>query len=289
MIGSMKYICDNCGIEFFGKNRKERKFRFCSKKCFHKSNFAKTLPSISSEKRRKKATVINGTDHFECSKCLLLKSREFFASKQNGSIHSWCRSCENANLQKKRKKIKSICVSPEKLVSNSGVKIPNLNEDQIKRFWDNVSISDKESCWNWKGMVNFYGYGQFNFNYKSYKAHRVSWFLKNKKDPIGIICHKCDNRLCVNPSHLFDGEHSDNRADAVKKGRISKGIKHSIAILPSRKRGENHFNSKLKPSDIPIIRSLFGKKTHKEIGEMFGVGKFAIWCIYANKTWKHIK
>lgn len=138
-------------------------------------------------------------------------------------------------------------------------------------------------------MKNFYGYGQFNFNYKSYKAHRVSWFLKNKKDPNGVICHKCDNKLCINPSHLFDGEHSDNRRDCVVKGRVSCGSKHSAALMPSRKRGENHCNSKLKNEDIPVIRSMFGKKTHREIGKIFGVGKFAIWCIHAGKTWSHVK
>ena len=51
-------------------------------------------------------------------------------------------------------------------------------------------------------------------------AHRHVYELLVK--PIGegmCLCHKCDNVLCVNPVHMFEGTHSDNALDREAKGR----------------------------------------------------------------------
>lgn len=80
-------------------------------------------------------------------------------------------------------------------------------------------------CRLWLGPKKIYG----SFAYivpdskrrRHQAAHRVAWILTNgrrignKKE----ICHRCDNPICVNPDHLFEGTHSENERDKVTKGR----------------------------------------------------------------------
>ncbi len=98
--------------------------------------------------------------------------------------------------------------------------------DEIKkRFWAKVIGTDRESdCWCWGGGLFTNGYGQFRIKDKKLKAHRVVYMFLFGEIPLGmIICHHCDNKRCVNPSHLFLGTHKDNAQDRDRKGRTGDG------------------------------------------------------------------
>lgn len=147
----------------------------------------------------------------------------------------------------------------------------------IERFWEKVKIKGKDDCWEWQANIAR-GYGTFQFNGKPWRAHRFSWMIENGEIPKGLcICHHCDNKACVNPSHLFIGTMKDNMQDAVNKGRMANG--------------ENHGNSKLTKEKVLSIREDYqyhGKENQVTLAEKYGVNHTTIRNIIIRKSWKNI-
>lgn len=97
-------------------------------------------------------------------------------------------------------------------------------EQRKVTFWENVSplikTGKEQECWEWMGRLNSKGYGRFCFQASLWLAHRFSWMLERGTIPDGMnVLHRCDNRKCVNPNHLFLGTLSYNMKDCFAKGR----------------------------------------------------------------------
>ena len=90
-----------------------------------------------------------------------------------------------------------------------------------------------------------------------------------------LVLHKCDNKICVNPSHLFVGTHKDNMVDMSNKGRGGSPC------------GSKSHWAKLDGIDVVEIRNAEGL-THKQLSIEYGVSRTSITNIINRKRWKHI-
>ena len=159
----------------------------------------------------------------------------------------------------------------------------------MDRFWEKVNKTD--SCWEWTGAKIPDGYGSIRFNGKPQGAHRVSWILNNGEVPNGLfVCHKCDNRLCVRPDHLFLATNRENILDAKSKGRLATGERNGLRKHPeSILRGSKHGRSRVNEEQVEEIRSMYALgKSQKEIGAKFGLYHSTVWSIVHGVNWRHL-
>ena len=136
-------------------------------------------------------------------------------------------------------------------------------------------------CWLWLGALNKDGYGNIDIRkttmvYSTTGSHRVSYAVFVGPIPPGLsVCHRCDNRACINPDHLFLGTQKDNVRDAAAKQRMGKS------------RGEAHPDSKFTERDIRAIRA--SPLNNRQLAEAFDTCSSSISQIRTRRSWRHVQ
>lgn len=128
-------------------------------------------------------------------------------------------------------------------------------------------IDKSGECWIWTGSKHHFGYGEFRFRRKLYRAHSISYELFVGPIPQGYgVNHKCDNPACVNPAHLYAGTQKDNMQDVAKRMRNG--------------------NAKFSQQQIHDIRQRIASgETQSSIARSYNVRQGVIHCIAYKKTY----
>lgn len=144
-----------------------------------------------------------------------------------------------------------------------------------KFFAERSALNVETGCIEWTRHISQGGYGTLKHKRKQRMAHRAMWEHKFGPIPDGmVICHKCDNRKCINPDHLFIGTTQDNVTDKMVKGRF--------VACP----GEQCGTAKLTEAQIAAIR--LDDRVQHVIAKEYGISQSNVSIIKNGDTWSHL-
>jgi hypothetical protein len=147
-----------------------------------------------------------------------------------------------------------------------------------ERLMRHVAIS-ANGCWDFTGRLTMDGYGELvdvrSGARRTVRAHRLSFETNCGPIPDGLhVLHRCDNRKCVNPAHLYCGTNSDNIRDRVARHRSARNV------------GQLNGRSKITANIASDIRARAASgESRASIARSIGVSKAQITRIVNNKQW----
>lgn len=147
----------------------------------------------------------------------------------------------------------------------------------VSRFWSHVDKRGPDECWKWLGS-GVDGYGTFTTAARSRgrtkRAHRISWMMLKGEIPNGLsVLHRCDNRACVNPYHLFLGTNADNSKDMVAKNRQAKGEAQGCACLTVEQ----------------VLAIRLSTDSNQADAKKYGINSRTVSSVQRRKTWRHVE
>jgi len=167
-----------------------------------------------------------------------------------------------------------------------------MKKNTPESFWARVQRKRPDDCWEWQGAKTSSGYGNLSWGGQHVQAHRVAYLLsyggiapETKFRQVGVakrykrfVLHRCDNRACCNPAHLFLGSMRANLLDAYSKGRKTQPR-------------SAHANAKLAPMQVRDIRAAYnaGGIRQIELAGRYGVSQRAISLVVRGETYKDIQ
>lgn len=167
-----------------------------------------------------------------------------------------------------------------KTSAENGFGSREISDEAKAAFRKYPVLIQPNGCWHWDGPPGPRGYGfvyagRIGKKKDTYLAHRVAYAIFNGRVPPNmLVCHACDNRICVNPAHLFAGTNDDNQADRARKRFI---------------KGEQSHLSKLTETDVREIKErLRAGESLASIGRAFKVSAPTIGKIKTGENWGHV-
>lgn len=151
-----------------------------------------------------------------------------------------------------------------------------------ERFWAKVDVRTPDECWEWTGARDQHGYGRFGLDGRNQRAHQIALSLDGRPLTAGAYaCHTCDNKPCVNPRHLYVGDATSNRRDAMEHGQ-ARGFPHPV--------GDDHPGARLTAAAVSELRARYraGGITQRLLAAEYGVAQGTISRAITGADWSHV-
>lgn len=152
---------------------------------------------------------------------------------------------------------------------------PKTRRSIVDRLMARRLITES-GCWEWTGARSPGGYGKMSYVFpgekREHKVHRVAAHLflgYDLANPLRVL-HRCDNRPCFNPEHLFLGTLSDNSRDMVAK---------------NRHRPVRNIGYKITKQQAVAIRE--SRRLGREEAAAYGVSEALVRLIRKGEAWKY--
>jgi hypothetical protein len=154
-------------------------------------------------------------------------------------------------------------------------------EAAFEYFFGRIDNPSLFGCWIWNLSTGSHGYGQLFWDKKVQTAHRFAYLLFNGDPGDLSVLHKCGNRRCCNPLHLYSGTQLQNHQDMRNHGTYSP---------PPKLRGEQVGNAALSDAQASEIKwKLLERATCKELAAEYKVSTSTVSLIARNKRYTHVE
>lgn len=147
-------------------------------------------------------------------------------------------------------------------------------------FDQQYRVDAATGCHVWFRAKYQNGYGHLKVFGRTISAHRYAWFRKHGRWPWPCALHRCDNRACVNPRHIFEGTKKQNTQDMLAKERLVIGLRH---------KGEANCRAKLTEKDVRLIRRAYARgESLRSLARRFPVSRPVVTGICKGIAWTHV-
>lgn len=164
-----------------------------------------------------------------------------------------------------------------KLINGIMIGRPARTPEQVEADFEARYVKrGPNDCWEWIGTIEKGGYGVLQIEKKQWRAHRYAYVRLHGAIPDNLlVCHRCNNPLCVNPAHLYVGTSQDNSNDTAAAGSL---------------KGTRNGRAKITAEDVVKIRELYAYEDRSQhwLAQRYGLKQTHISEIVTGKQWVHV-
>jgi hypothetical protein len=145
------------------------------------------------------------------------------------------------------------------------------------KLLESVSV-DAAGCFNWTGNRNPDGYAttRMGVGQITKRASRLAYRVFRREIPEGMcVCHRCDNRACINPAHLYLGTNKQNSEDMAAKNRSCHGVAVNTAKMTPEK-------------VLDLVARYNGGEKIGSLCDRFGISVPTLYRILNRQSWKRV-